>query len=171
MFRPLYLCEDYLVCDEGYVLGKNGKKLKPSLNHSGYEIINIMVNGERTGLSVHTAVMMSFCGEGRLDETYQVNHIDGNKQNNHISNLEWVTPQENVQHSVNVLGNNCGTNNANTKGILGVHKKTNNQLRFDTLIDAGRYFNPSNSRYGQTNIWKALSGKYKSAYGYVWSYI
>ena len=42
MLKELFLCKDYLVSDEGYVLGKNGKRLKPSLNHNGYQIINII---------------------------------------------------------------------------------------------------------------------------------
>lgn len=48
--------------------------------------------------SVHKAVAMAF-----LSDTYQVglevNHIDGNKQNNHVNNLEWITPKQNCKHA------------------------------------------------------------------------
>ena len=170
MLKELFLCKDYLVSNEGYVLGKNGKRLKPSLNHNGYQIINIMVDGHRKGLSIHTAVMMTFCPEGKVDDTYQVNHIDGNKQNNKLSNLEWVTPKENARHSVDVLGNRLGANNVNAKGVIGRHKKTRDVIKFDSIIDGGKYFNPNNPRCGQQTIYKALSGYLKSAYGYIWEY-
>ena len=170
MLKELFLCKDYLVSDEGYVLGKNGHKLKPSLNHKGYEIINVMVNGKRVGLAVHTAVMMSFCGNSKLDETYQVNHIDGNKRNNCLENLEWVTPSQNIQHSIDVLGNNVGANNGNAKSVIGTNVKNGNNIIFSTLIEAGAYFYPQCPRYGQNNIYRALSGLRKTAYGYKWKY-
>lgn len=170
MLKKLYLCEDYLVSDEGYVLGKNGQPLKPSINPHGYSIINISINGVPKGLSVHRAIMMTFCPEGKMNDTYQVNHIDGNKQNNKLSNLEWVTPTENARHSVDVLGNRLGANNVNAKGVIGRHKKTGDIIKFDSMIDGGRYFNPNNPRCGQTTIYKALSGYLKSAYGYTWEY-
>lgn len=170
MLKELFLCKDYLVSDEGYVLGKNGKRLKPSLNHKGYQIINIMVDGHRKGLSVHTAVMMTFRPHEKLDDTYQVNHIDGNKTNNHIENLEWVTQSENIKHSVMVLGNNVGISNGNSRGIIGRCKSDNSIIEFDTLIDGGKHFNPHKPRVGQNNICRALNGMRKSAYGYVWEY-
>ena len=170
MLKELFLCKDYLVSDEGYVLGKNGKRLKPSLNHKGYQIINIMVDGHRKGLSVHTAIMMTFRPYEKLDDTYQVNHIDGNKTNNHIENLEWVTQSENMKHSVMVLGNNVGINNGSSRGIIGRCKSDNSIIEFDTLIDGGKHFNPRKPRVGQNNICRALNGMRKSAYGYVWEY-
>jgi hypothetical protein len=170
VLKELFLCKDYLVSDEGYVLSKSGKRLKPSTNPHGYQIINISDNGHTKGLSVHTAVMMAFNPDGKLDESYQINHIDGNKLNNHIDNLEWVTPKENMRHSVDVLGTNLRTNNGNAKSIYGVNKKDKSVIEFNTLIDAGEYFNPNNSRFGQNSIWRALSGRRKSAYGYIWYY-
>jgi hypothetical protein len=170
VLKELFLCKDYLVSDEGYVLGKSGKKLKPSINPRGYQIINISDNGHVKGLSVHTAVMMTFNPDGKLDESYQVNHIDGNKLNNNIENLEWVTPKENMRHSVDVLGNNLRANNYHARSIYGINKKDKSIIEFDTLIDAGEYFNPDNAHSGQNTIWRALSGRKKSAYGYIWYY-
>jgi len=52
---------------------------------------------------VHRAVIMTFLGPPPT-YTHQVNHIDGDKHNNHIDNLEWATPTENQQHRYTVLG-------------------------------------------------------------------
>ena len=46
MFKPSFLSDEYLVCDKGYVLSKTGKPLKPSINHNGYQIVNLMINME-----------------------------------------------------------------------------------------------------------------------------
>jgi len=48
---------------------------------------------------VHIAVAKSFL-EQRDGEGYQVNHIDRNPGNNEASNLEWVTPKENIDHAI-----------------------------------------------------------------------
>ena len=49
MFKPSFLSDEYLVCDKGYVLSKTGKPLKPSINHHGYQIVNLWraLNGLR----------------------------------------------------------------------------------------------------------------------------
>lgn len=171
MLKPLFLCEDYLVSDEGYILSKRGRKLKPSINHKGYKIVNLMIDGKRKGMAVHTAIMMTFKPHEKINDSFQVNHIDGDKENNHIDNLEWVTPKQNMRHSVDILRNNVGENHRNAKAIRGTHKKNGVVIEFATLIDGGRFFNHKNPRYGQNNIHKALSGRRNSAYGYIWEYI
>lgn len=52
--------------------------------------------GKRTHLKVHRLVALAFIPNP--DDKPQVNHIDGNKQNNSITNLEWVTDMENKHH-------------------------------------------------------------------------
>ena len=103
MRKPLYCCPEYIVDSDGYVLKKNGTSpLKYSINHNGYAMINIMINGKRKGLAVHTAIAKTFL-DG-YQNNLQVNHKDGNKLNNHLDNLEWVTNTENMRHAVDVLG-------------------------------------------------------------------
>lgn len=65
---------------------------------NGYLFYSLSKNGYSHPLSAHVLVASHFI-EGRRPG-YQVNHKDGNKRNNRIENLEWVTPQENVDHSI-----------------------------------------------------------------------
>lgn len=99
----LFCCDEYSVDDLGNVYSKSGNVLKNSTNPRGYLMINIMINGKRKGLSVHKAVLNSFTEPPF--ENSQINHIDGNKQNNCLTNLEWCSPKENTQHSLYVLNN------------------------------------------------------------------
>lgn len=70
------------------------KRLKPFTNHKGYLGVFLWSNGSKKFISVHRAVMLTFVGDSKLE----VNHKDGNKQNNNLSNLEYVTTKENIQH-------------------------------------------------------------------------
>lgn len=175
MVKPLFCCSEYLVDDGGFVISKRGKPLKPSTNHRGYQIINIMVNGKRIGLGVHTAIARAFC-DGFSPEL-QVNHKDGNKTNNKASNLEWVTPKENMSHAINELGlDKIEENNPNARAIVGKDKKTLEVIySFPAVITAGRYFangNENQARHIQTLICSVINHKYgkKSYKGCIWEY-
>lgn len=72
--------------------------LKTRVDRYGYEAINIGTGAKRKSTTVHRLVALAFV-EGRTTESFQVNHKDGNKLNNHYSNLEWVTPKVNIDHS------------------------------------------------------------------------
>jgi len=88
--------------DTKYFVGKSGEVfnskrqvyLKPWKNSSGYLDINL---GAGFRISIHRLVAEVYC-EG-FDLSLDVNHKDGDKLNNHYSNLEWVTRSENCQHS------------------------------------------------------------------------
>lgn len=78
-----------------------GKKVFGSLQSNGYRNIKIGNTGKFTHERVHRLIAMAFC-DGRTKDKDFVNHKDGNRQNNHFSNLEWVTPAENAQHAVSM---------------------------------------------------------------------
>ena len=172
ILKESFLSDKYLVSDEGFVLSQKGKPLKPSKSPNGYYVATICVDGKPISVAVHTLVARAFC-DGYSPEL-QVNHIDGNKENNRANNLEWVTAGENMKHSAHVLGNYCGKNNGLARSIFGVGKKDGSILRFDCIMDAARYFAPNEGRvkqkYVQQGIWRALKGVRKSYQGYVWYY-
>ena len=64
-----------------------------------YRKFSLWLNGKYVNKYVHILVMTYF-GVDKPEAKYEVNHIDGNKFNNILSNLEWVTSSENTKHGV-----------------------------------------------------------------------
>lgn len=80
----------------GYRVTK--EKPKPLQNNGrGYMQLYVKVNGKRTMFYVHRLVAQYFIPNP--ENKSEVNHIDANKSNNHISNLEWVSRAENMRHA------------------------------------------------------------------------
>ena len=74
------------------------KSLKPNLhNPRKYHRVTLYNGNDRKHLHVHRLVYEAFVGE--IPKGYEVDHIDGDKNNNHYSNLEAVTPSENVKRA------------------------------------------------------------------------
>lgn len=86
---------NYEVSNQGHVRNKrNGKVLKPQLNKKeGYYRVNL----NNKHYYIHRLVADTFF-EGD-HQKIDVNHIDGNRLNNNISNLEWCTRKENIRHA------------------------------------------------------------------------
>lgn len=91
----------YLVCSTGRVLRKDGKGfLKGKVDRYGY-VSHGLSMGEKNSMvhkTLHRLVAETFIPNP--DNKPQVNHIDGNKLNNDVSNLEWCTAKENAEHKV-----------------------------------------------------------------------
>lgn len=92
---------DYIITDCGDVYGiKNpSKKLSQTDCTKGYPMVTLRVGNRRRTISVHRLVAIAFITNDNPDIKTQVNHIDGDKHNNHYTNLEWVTCSENMKHA------------------------------------------------------------------------
>ena len=91
--------ENYLVSSLGNVKTINGKLKKvvyDSKNDYGY--VELWKNNKGKKFRIHRLVAETFIPNTLGKE--QVNHIDGDKKNNCVSNLEWVTPEENIRHAI-----------------------------------------------------------------------
>lgn len=89
--------KDYTITKEGevYSLLKN-KVLKPYNNGIGYRAVKLMVDGKRRQFYLHRLVAQAYIGDV---DNLVVNHLDGNKANNNVANLEIVTQKENQKHA------------------------------------------------------------------------
>ena len=86
------------------IIRNNGRKqtfkektLKEGLSGNGYYSVSLTKNGKGKTFNIHKLVAIAFIENKNNDKC--VNHIDGNKLNNTVGNLEWVTSQENVKHA------------------------------------------------------------------------
>ena len=91
----------YLIKDGGIVFSLIRNKIKKDWHHrDGYRIIGLIKNKKRTVFYVHRLVAEAYLP--KIEGKEFVNHKDGNKADNHVSNLEWVTKSENSKHSFEI---------------------------------------------------------------------
>lgn len=86
---------------EAYTIDNFLKEVKVETTSKGYLRVPLFKDGKRKWHKVHRLVAQAFIPNP--DNKPQVNHIDGNKQNNSVTNLEWVTDEENKLHRKKIL--------------------------------------------------------------------
>ena len=143
------------------------KILVKKVNRRGYEYVCFYKMNKQYYPSIHRLVAEAFIPNPEHKE--QVNHIDGNKRNNCVSNLEWCTQSENIRHAMKTgLLNITGSNNGSSRKVQQLDLKGNVLRKFDTIVEAGRYVGVKGKPTGITRVCR---GKKKTAYGYKWAYV
>ena len=114
-FKQIKGYENYLISDQGRVYSYYTKKfLKPHKNTCGYLFVVLYKNGVCKNYRIHRLVALTFIPNPENKRT--VNHIDGCKINNHVSNLEWCTNKENIRHAMDTgLRDNKGSKHYRAK--------------------------------------------------------
>lgn len=149
---------NYAVSNKGRVMNLKTKRLlKQSPNSHGYMNLCLWKNNKQKHFLVHRLVYMYFYDDFDFDG-YVINHIDGNKTNNNIENLEKITYQENNMHAVYVI-----KTNKNTKEVAQCTLRGEEVQRFSSIAEASR-------QTGINNISRAIR-KDTTAGGYKWKII
>lgn len=150
----------YYVSNLGNIMScrhrKNGRLLKPWKDAHGYHNVTLCKNNSKINKSVHRLVAKAFIKNPKRLQT--VNHIDGNKANNNINNLEWLTFADNIRHAIN----------------SGLYKQ--NAPKKIYCIELKRYFCSSNQasrelKINQSNISQCCRGNKQTAGGYHWKFV
>ncbi len=107
---------NYQISNFGNV--KSHKRLmSPCPDCDGYMVVSLRQNKKQVTKKVHRLVASAFLNNH--DSKPMVNHIDSNRKNNHVSNLEWCTAKENLHHSIKAgLSNPNGGGNPNSKVVI-----------------------------------------------------
>ena len=128
--------DNYYITEDGFVYSiKYNRFLNGWVNKTGYLTYVITLNnGKSKRIPSHRLVAKTFLQT--VEGKEHVNHIDGDKLNNHHSNLEWCTPAENIKHSVEVLGNKMLTE-------IGVDHH-NSKLNDDKVKEIRRLYKTGN---------------------------
>lgn len=164
-------------------LGLDGRKLKevtlkPWVQNSGYEVVSLRLNGVTKDFLVHRLMGKTYLSNFRED--LDINHINGNKRDNRLVNLECVTRSENIFHAYRMGLSHISERqrkNARRRGrmfrklygkaIAMCDLKTKEVLEvFEVMADAYKKYG-----YHVSAISRVASGKQKSSYGYYWKWV
>lgn len=119
--------QEYRIDKEGNVWTpyRGWSKMSHSITNKGYHRVGLMIGKQRKFYQVHRLVLEAFNPVANSDRL-QVNHIDGDKSNNSLSNLEWCDGNHNMQHSYNIgihqppRGTRAGGNILTEKQVLEI---------------------------------------------------
>lgn len=155
----------YVVTSDGAVIGlKSGKELMPMKNR-GYLRVKLYKNAQPKMYLIHRLVASAFIPNDQDKE--QVNHKDGNKSNNNVSNLEWVTQSENQIHAyVNGLNSPEHANMVTRKRIEQKTMDGSILKTWDSISEASR---ATGIPIG--NITHCCRGRIRHAGGFKWDYL
>lgn len=160
------------VSDDGRVrslLTGTPRVLKTQKDSKGYHRLRITINRKKMSFKIHREVAKAFIPNP--DNLPQVNHKDGNKDNNCISNLEWVSNRENAHHAIanglwdSVIEGARKENERRKRPIIGYYSGENSSCSkyFESISEAERTI-------GSRHIVDVLKGKRNHVKGWIFRY-
>ena len=156
---------------------KKGVLMTLQTTHKGYYGVVLQKEGVKRTHQVHRLVATAFIPN--LEGKTQVNHIDCNKKNNHVSNLEWVTQNENMQHAVdngrflNFSEKQRCSVIKNLESAVAKRKRSVEQYSLDgKLIRTFGSITDAEKATGAScpKITDCCRGKRKTTHGFIWKY-
>lgn len=162
MWKTINNFSNYEISKNGEVRNKNTKKvLKGRPSKSGYLQVSIKNDTTKKFTNKYTHRLVAEAFLDNSENKKEVNHIDGNKFNNTLSNLEWVTPSENQKHR-HLIGL---TKTSNRK--IGVFNKEGVLLKeYNSIIEASNDIGSP-----RVSIDNVLQGRRKTLFGNIWKYL
>lgn len=113
----------------GHIRTVNRKIRKTNLSKNGYEMVVLIKDSKTKNISIHRLVALNFIEN---KNNYKcVNHINGIKTDNCVSNLEWCSYKQNTNHSIYTLGNRL-------KPIISFDLNGNKLKEFDSIKQASK---------------------------------
>lgn len=140
---------------------------KPNLMNKGYYCYELWKNNKRKVYLLHRLLAIAFIPNP--NNLPQINHKDGDKRNNNISNLEWCTAKENTVHAFRVLGRvspqkgRCGKDCCHSKPVCALNKNGEVIMVFESMQEAYRQ-----TGIMESGISSCINGKQKTAGGFLW---
>ena len=159
----------YQVSNLGNILSLNyyrsgkPKLLKTSKTKNGYLLVNLYKNRKRKSYKVHQLVAEHFIPNP--DNLPEINHIDEDKTNNRVDNLEWKSHKDNCNHGTrNERIVKANTNGKRSKKVLQFTLDGVFIREWPSISECGR------NGFNQRNIVSCCNGKLKTYKGFIWRY-
>ena len=156
------MCPELFVTENGEVF-LHGIRPKHQVINTGYALVSVRVTGKPVNYRVHRLVASAYC-DG-FDPRLSVNHKDGNKLNNHYSNLEWVTLAENAKHAYRTglykqIGEDCHFSKLSGADVQQIRGKLNDGCSQEEL---SKQYGISKSAISSIKVgrrWRSIPSEY-----------
>lgn len=152
-----------------------GQSIRPNSKRNGYLQVGLRRDSKRKWTTIHRLVATHFIDNP--ENRPQVNHIDGNKLNNTVDNLEWATPAQNLYHArknnlieapkgkEHVNFGICGAESKSAKKVVRYDKDSKETKVYEALILT------EDDGFDRTSVSKCCNKKLKTHKGYQWYFI